>query len=48
MRFIPPMPPIVLMDEDFSNLEVDLPLKTIFTPLLWDMEDMHGALKGPC
>ncbi len=44
MKFIPPTPPIVLTEEEFSNLEVNLPLKIIFTPLLWDMD---GTSKGP-
>jgi hypothetical protein len=47
MRFIPPTPHVMLMEEDFSNLKVDLPFKIIFTPLLWDIEDMYGTSKGP-
>ncbi len=39
------MPVVVLMEDDSSNLEVDLPLKTISTPLLCDMEDTYGASK---
>jgi hypothetical protein len=41
-------PPMMLVEEDSLDLEVDLPLKIVSTLLLWDMENMYGALKGPC
>jgi hypothetical protein len=29
------------------NLETSSPLKFIITPLLWNMEDVYKATKGP-
>jgi hypothetical protein len=41
------MPLVVLVEEDFSNLEINFPLYIVFASLLWDMEDMYGTSKGP-
>jgi len=37
----------MLVEENSLDLEVDLPLKIVFAPLLWDMENMYGTSKGP-
>jgi len=37
----------MLVEADSLDSKVDLPLKIVFTPLLWDMEDMYGTFKGP-
>jgi hypothetical protein len=47
VMFKPSMPLVVLVEEDCSDLEIDLPLYIVFALLLWDMEDMYGSSKGP-
>ncbi len=47
MRFKPFMPPIFLVEGNFSYSKVDLPLHLVYALVLWDMEDMSGTSKGP-
>jgi len=41
------MPPIMLLEDDSLDSKIDLPLKIVFTSLLWDIEDMYDTSKGP-
>jgi hypothetical protein len=47
VRFKPPMPVVMLVEEDSLDSKIDLRLKKKFTLLLWDMEDMYDTSKGP-
>jgi hypothetical protein len=46
MRFQPPTPPTLSLEGDSSYSKAKLPhVRSV--PLVWDMEDMYGASKGP-
>ncbi len=45
--FQPPTPPTLSPKGDSLDFEAELPL-VVSIPLVWDMEDMYGASKGPC
>ncbi len=44
--FQPPTPPTLSPKGDSSNSKAKLP-PIMSIPLVWDMEDMYGASKGP-
>jgi hypothetical protein len=46
--FRPPTPPSSSSGEDFSKFKIDISPRFITPPLLWDIEEMYGATKGPC
>jgi len=47
VKFKPPMALVMFVEADSLDSKAYLPLKIVFTPLLWDMEDMYGTSKGP-
>jgi hypothetical protein len=46
--FKPPTPPSSSFGGDFLDFEINISPSFITPPLLWDMEEMYGATKGPC
>jgi hypothetical protein len=46
VQFQPPTPLTLSPKEDSLDFEVELP-SIMLVPLVWDMEDMYGASKGP-
>jgi len=47
VQFKPPTPPSSSSKGDSLDSEIDFSPSFVTPPLLWDMEDMYGANKGP-